>query len=279
MPDCHALCADLTQAKEELMTRFDLCSEIMSEGLEFGNRDYELAVRFTSDFYEKNKDFLASMVKRFGRPALIEMLPERSFYWVMKWEFNFVDNQDKAAALSTDQVDIENAERYDIAYIDEKGEKKRPLILHCSPSGAIERCVYAILEKAYREQQSGKVPIMPLWLAPTQVRVIPVSDKFMDYSEKIADELEQNHIRADVDDRPLTLQKKVREAETEWINYVLVIGQKELESQDLPIRDRKARKIRKMNLEALISEVKEKTAGKPFQKLTLSKRLSKRPQF
>jgi threonyl-tRNA synthetase len=279
MPDCHAMCADLAQAKEEFMTRFDLCSKTMSEGLEFSNQDYELGVRFTEDFYEKNKDFIVSLVKRFKRPALIELLPQRSFYWVLKWEFNFVDNLDKASALSTDQIDIENAERYDISYKDEKGEKKRPLILHCSPSGSIERCVYALLEKAYREQQEGKVPILPLWLAPTQVRVIPISDKFVRQAEKIVDTLEKNCIRADVDDRPLTMQKKVREAETEWINYVLVIGQREIDSGVLPVRDRKQRKIREMRLQQLIKEMKEETEGKPFQLLTLPRLLSKRPQF
>jgi len=279
MPDCHAMCADLEQAKKEFMTRYDLCLKNMKDGLEFSEKDYELGVRFTNDFYEKNKSFIVSFVRRFKRPALIELLPKRYSYWILKWEFNFVDNLDKASALSTDQLDIENAERYDISYKDEEGKKKRPLILHCSPSGSIERCVYALLEKAYREQQQGKVPILPLWLAPTQVRVIPVSDKFVKQAEKIADTLEKNCIRADVDDRPLTMQKKVREAETEWINYVLVIGQREMDSGVLPVRDRKLRKIRTMQLKALIKEIREATDDKPFLPLSLPRCLSKRPLF
>jgi threonyl-tRNA synthetase len=279
MPDCHAMCADLDQAKKEFLVRFELCLDTINDGLEFSNEDYELAVRFTKEFYEKNNSFIVSLVKRLNKPALIELLPQRSFYWVLKWEFNFVDNLDKASAMSTDQIDIENAERYDISYVDEKGEKKRPLILHCSPSGSIERCVYAILEKAYREQQQGKVPILPLWLAPTQVRLVPVSDKFAPQAEKIADEFDKNCIRADVDDRPLTLQKKVREAETEWVNYVLVIGQREIDSSVLPVRDRKTREIREMQLQQLINEIKKKTEGKPFQPSTLPRNLSKRPQF
>jgi threonyl-tRNA synthetase len=198
---------------------------------------------------------------------------------VLKWEFNFVDNLDKASALSTDQIDIENAERYDITYVDEKGEKRHPLILHCSPSGAIERCVYAMLEKAYREQKKGNVPILPLWLSPTQVRVIPVSDRFIEDAEKIGEEIKKHSIRVDLDDRPLTIQKKVREAETEWINYVLVIGQKEMDSGTLPVRDRKARKIRKMQLQEFIDEVEEKTKNMPFKPLTLPRRLSERPRF
>ncbi|MFQ5759069.1 MAG: threonine--tRNA ligase, partial [Candidatus Bathyarchaeia archaeon] len=239
MPDCHALCADLDQAKKEFFIRFMLCKEVL-EGLELGREDYELAIRFTKDFYKQNKDFIASLAKMNGKPTLIEIWEKQFFYFITKWEFNFVDNMDKASALSTDQIDIENAERYDITYVDENGETRHPMILHCSPSGAIERCVYAMLEKAFREQQKGGIPILPLWLAPIQVRVIPIADSFLEHAEKIAREIEQHQIRVDLDDRSLTMQKKVREAETEWINYIVVIGQREVDSGILPIRDRKA---------------------------------------
>ncbi len=278
MPDCHALCMDLKQAKEEFLKRFDLCTQIMGD-LELSKDDYELAIRFTKDFYEKNKDFIISVVKGFGKPALVEMWDERFFYFILKWEFNFIDNLDKASALSTDQLDIENAERYDMTYMDEKGEKRHPLILHCSPSGAIERCVYAMLEKAHRDQLRGGVPTLPLWLAPVQVRVIPVTDSFLNEADKIADKIERNNIRVDVDDRALTLPKKVREAETEWVNYILVVGQKEIDSNVLPVRDREARKLKKMSLKQMIEMIKEKTQNKPFQPLTLPRHLSKRPQF
>jgi threonyl-tRNA synthetase len=279
MPDCHAMCADLEQAKKEFMVRFELCTRNMRECLEFGKEDYELAVRFTKDFFEENKDFVVSLVRSFGKPSLIELLPQRYSYWILKYEFNFVDNLDKASALSTDQIDIENAERYDICYTDEQGKKKRPLILHCSPSGSIERCVYALLERAYREQQKGGVPILPLWLAPTQVRVIPISDKFVPSAEKIVDALEKSCVRADVDDRLLTMQKKIREAETEWINYVVVVGQREMDSGILPVRERKSRKIREMELQELTKEIRKETEGKPFLPLSLPRLVSKRPLF
>jgi threonyl-tRNA synthetase len=279
MPDCHAMCADLKQAKREFMLRFELCTRNMKEGLDFSKEDYELAVRFTKDFFEENKDFVVSLVKRFNKPSLIELLPQRYSYWILKYEFNFVDNLDKASALSTDQIDIENAERYDISYTDEQGKKERPLILHCSPSGSIERCVYALLERAYREQQKGGVPILPLWLAPTQVRVIPISDKFVPSAERIVDALKKSCVRADVDDRLLTMQKKIREAETEWVNYVIVVGQREMDSGVLPVRERKSRKIREMKLAELIHEIGKETEGKPFLPLTLPKLLSGRPIF
>jgi threonyl-tRNA synthetase len=279
MPDCHALCADLDQAKKEFFLRFELCRKVLDEGLELGKDDYEMAIRFTKDFLEENRNFIVSLAKRMNKPVLVEMWKERFFYFVLKWEFNFVDNLDKASALSTDQIDIENAERYDITYVDEKGEKRHPLILHCSPSGAIERCVYAMLEKAYREQKKGNAPILPLWLSPIQVRVIPVADRFIEDAEKIVNDIEKHCIRVDLDDRPLTLQKKIREAETEWINYVLVIGQKELDSGTLSVRDRKAREIRKMPLQKFIGEMEEKTENMPFKLLTLPRRLSERPRF
>lgn len=278
MPDCHALCSDLEQAKKEFVVRFKLCMKVL-EGLELGKKDYELAIRFTKDFYKKNKNFIVSLAKLFGKPVLTEMFKEKAFYWVLKWEFNFVDNQDKASALSTDQIDVENAYRYDITYVDEKGERQHPLILHCSPSGGVERCVYAMLEKAYEEQQKGKAPILPLWLSPTQVRIIPVSDKFTKDAEKITEKISKYKIRVDFDDRPLTMQRKVREAETEWVNYIIVVGQKEVDSEILPVRDRVAGKIIKMKLQELVDNILKKTKDKPFKPLPLPEKLSQRPQF
>lgn len=278
MPDCHAFCADLQQAKKEFIVRFKLCIRVL-DGIGFGKDDYELGIRFTRDFYEKNKRFLVSLVKLHNKPVLVEMWEKQFFYFVLKWEPNFIDNQDKASALSTDQLDIENAKRYEITFVNEKGKKQYPLILHCSPSGAIERVVYALLEKAYKDQQKGKAPMLPLWLAPTQVRIIPISDKFLKDAERIAEEIEKNNIRVDVDDRQLTMQKKVLEAETEWVNYIIVVGQREIDSGILPARTRKLGKIKSIMPEALIKEIKDETNGKPFKPLSLPKLLSNRPQF
>lgn len=278
MPDCHAFCADLEQAKNEFVIRFKLCMRILEE-IGLNKDDYELGIRFTKDFYEENKKFISSLAKIFGKPMLVETWSERFFYFVLKWDMNYVDNQDKAAALSTDQIDVENAKRYGITFVDEKGEKQYPLILHCSPSGAIERDVYALLEKAYKMQKKGKAPMLPFWLSPTQVRLVPVSDSFLKDVEKFAEEMEAHHIRVDIDDRPLTLQKKVREAEMEWVPCVIVVGQKELESGVLPIRDRSSGGLRKLRLVDFVAEVEKAVEGKPFRPLPLPKYLSKRPQF
>ena len=279
MPDCHAFCTNLEQAKAEFKTRFDLCMSVLND-IGLSKDDFEVAIRFTKDFYEENKDFIKEVAKNFGKPLLSEVWTERFFYFILKWEANFVDNQDKAAALSTDQIDVENAKRYEITYVDEKGEKHYPLILHCSPSGAIERCVYALLEKAYKEQQKGKSPMLPLWLSPTQVRVIPMSDQFMEKVEEITKQIGEHCIRVDIDDRLFTLQKRVREAEREWVPYVIVVGQRELESGVLAVRERENHgKVQNMTMEELITKIAGELEGKPFKPLPLPLNLSRRPQF
>jgi len=279
MPDCHAFCTDLEQAKKEFMIRFNLCLDVLAN-IGLVKDDYEIAMRFTKDFYAEHKDFITELASAFGKPILAEVWNERFFYFALKWDLNFVDNQDKAAALSTDQIDVENANRYGITYVDEKGEKQYPLILHCSPSGAIERDIYALLEKAYREQMTGKAPMLPLWLSPTQVRIIPISDKFLDKVGDLAHQIDAHCIRVDIDDSSSTLQKKIREAEQEWIPYIVVVGEKEVESGTLSIRDREQKgKQENFTADQLIAKVSEKISGKPFKPLPLPMYLSKRPQF
>jgi threonyl-tRNA synthetase len=278
MLDCHALCSNLEQAKKEFVARFKLCMKVL-KGLELGKRDYELAIRFAEDFYKSNRDFIISLAQLLGKPVLVEVLKQKAFYWILKWEFNFIDNQDKASALSTDQIDVENAQRYDITFVDEKGEKQHPLILHCSPSGGVERCVYAMLEKAYQTQKGGGVPILPLWLSPTQLRLIPVSERFTEAVEKLTGKFEKQRIRVDFDDRPLTMQRKIREAETEWVNFIVVVGQREIDSEVLPVRDRLRGEIVKMKPQDLVNTILESTIAKPFKPLALPRKLSQRPQF
>ena len=278
MPDAHAFCKDLEQAKSEMKRRLKLCIEVM-EGAGLTRNDLEMAVRFTRDFYEENKDFIFELVKEFGKPILAEMWDERFFYFVLKWEFNFIDAQEKAAALSTDQIDVENAKHYGITYVDEDGSEKYPIILHCSPSGAIERVIYALLEKAYMRIQKGEKPMLPTWLSPTQVRIIPVSGKYLSDCIKLMEYLEKNRIRADVDDREESVEKRIMEAETEWIPYIIVFGKREKESGNLSVRIRVDGKVVKMKAEELVKRIGEEVKDKPFKPLPLPKLLSRRPIF
>jgi threonyl-tRNA synthetase len=263
MPDCHALCADLGQAKEEFLKRFDLSRSVLEE-IGFDDADWEMAIRFTKEFYEQNREFIVELIGKLGRPALVEMWEQRFFYFILKYEFNFIDRLSKASALSTDQIDVENAERYGITYVTTDGSKKYPIILHNSPSGAIERCMYGLLERAQRLADEGKVPYLPVWLSPIQVRLIPFSEKYQEECEHLSDWLAQQHIRADIDDRGDTVQKRVREAETEWIPYIVVLGEREVSSGQLAVRVRVQKHVKNITKEALAEEVNSKMQGKPY---------------
>jgi threonyl-tRNA synthetase len=279
MPDVHAMCGDIEQALQEALTRFNLSSEILAEGLGLEKQDYELAIRFTQEFYAKHKAFILSLVNQFGRPALVEMWPKKFFYFTLKWELNFVDNLEKASALSTDQIDVENAERYDITYIDDKGKKRYPIILHCSPSGAIERCIYALLEKAYQDQMNQKTPTLPLWLSPTQIRFIPISSEYVEKCLTLTAALTKQQLRADIDNRELTVSNRIRQAEQEWVPYIIVYGKKEVNSSQMAIRKRNLGTIESMTLNQLVAEAQEFTSSKPFKPLPLPMLLSNRPIF
>lgn len=278
MPDCHAFCKDMEQAIQEIKVRFDLSHNVLKDlGIE--NSDYEMAIRFTEDFYNENKSSIEELVRKHGRPVLVEMWKEKFFYFVLKWEFNFIDNMGKASALSTDQIDVENGNRYGIEFVDEHNVRKNPIILHNSPSGAIERIIYALLEKAAQDIKEGKKPQFPLWLSPTQVRVIPLKEEFSGICDTLADKLSLHNIRVDIDDRNESIGKRIRDAEKDWIRYTLVIGEKEANSENLSIRDRQTGNVRELTFDDFIDEVSEQTKGKPFTGLNLPKYLSHRPQL
>ncbi|MGB8024903.1 MAG: threonine--tRNA ligase [Nitrososphaeraceae archaeon] len=281
MPDCHAMCRDMNQAKEEFLKRFELSISVISAlGLSI-ETDMEMAIRFTQDFYNENKDFVNQLASRFGRPVIVEMWKERFFYFTLKWEFNYIDNLNKASALSTDQIDVENGKRYQIEFVDEDGNKKNPIILHNSPSGAIERVIYALLEKAAKISKSGGgVSSFPLWLAHTQVRLISVARQHLVLCEKIAAELSGKQIRTDIDDRDESVGKKIRDSETEWIHYTLVIGDKEMQTEKkFVVRDRNAGKRLEITLQELVDKINVQTKDKPYLPLNLPRHLSQRPQI
>jgi threonyl-tRNA synthetase len=280
MPDMHTLALNMNQAVDEFKKQFEISIDVLRDiGLDLDN--YEVAIRFTKDFYSENQEFIQKLVDIVNKPVLIEMWDERFFYFVVKFEFNFIDTMNKASALSTVQIDVENAERYDIAYVDENGEKKRPIILHCSPSGAIERVMYALLEKAARETGEGKLPMLKTWLSPTQVRIIPIAERHQLRAFQVAQDL---GFRVDVDDRDETVSKKIRDAGREWIPYVAVIGDDELASGLLSVTVRSEstpKKLTKteMSLEDLRKIIQSETAGKPWRRLSLPVKLSERPKF
>lgn len=279
MPDCHAFCKDMEQSKEEFMKRLELSKSVIEEiGLSLSD-DLEMAIRFTEDFYINNKDFIKQFCLKIKKPILVEMWKDRFFYFVLKWEFNYLDNLGKASALSTDQIDIENGLRYGITFVDENGDKQNPIILHNSPSGAIERVIFALLEKSAKLMKHGKIPYLPLWLMNTQIRLIPVDKDFVPKCIEISNHLKENNIRVDIDDRDESLAKRIREAEMEWIHYIAIIGKKETTNNTISIRDR----IRKSNHELTAEEIQKTITDivndKPFLPINLPEFLSARPKI
>ncbi|MBW1789517.1 MAG: threonine--tRNA ligase, partial [Deltaproteobacteria bacterium] len=256
MPDLHTLAKDVDQAKEEFIRQTEIAIQCM-EGFEL---DFEVAIRFVRDFADKNQAFVEELAERCGRPALIETWDERFFYFVAKLEFNFIDALNKAACLATVQIDVENTERFDITYIDSNGEKQHPLLLHASISGSIDRVLYAILESQAIRMSKGEKAAFPFWLAPTQLRLIPVSEKFDEACKKV---LEQVPYRIDYDDRDTSMGRKIRGGEREWVPYILVLGAKEVEEGCLSVRTRDGVQ-RKMVLDELLEEIEPQMEGKPF---------------
>jgi len=285
MPDVHAFTSDMNMAMDEFRVRFDLCLNVLEKiGIE--NSDIEMALRTTRDFYEKNKNFITELVKKLGKPILLEMWDERIFYFILKFEFNFVDMSDKASALSTDQIDIENGERYNIKFTDKDGSQKHPLILHCSPSGAIERVIYALLEKEAIKMKKGLKPMLPLWLSPTQIRFIPVGDEFIKDCEKYVDEYKKYSngiiIRADIDDREESVSRKIRDAEKEWIPIIVVVGEKEKKKNSFKPRFRNkylGDSNKSYSTKDLSNLVSKNVENYPQEPLPLTLFLSKRPKF
>jgi len=267
MPDLHTLCANVDQAVEEFNNQFNLCCQVMKDA----EIEYEIAFRVVKEFWDERKEWILSLINKIGKPALIEILPTRTAYWIMKFEFNFVDFLGKAAALPTVQVDVDMGRQYNINYIDENGEKKHPVILHCSPSGALERVLYAILEKAYMLNQREKIPpSFPFWLSPIQARILTVSEKHLDYAKTVLEALEKETIRTDLDDRGETVGKKIREAEMNWVPFVIVIGDQEVETKKITVRIRKTgEKDVKLTLEELIEKLNQELS--PNVRLPLPK--------
>ena len=274
MPDVHCFCRDLKQGLEEYERLFRAYTKLQGAmGL-----DYVVAFRMLKEFYEQNRAFLARLVRLVKRSALIELLPERKHYWVMKHEFQVIDSVGGNAQLATVQLDLEDSERYGIFYVDERGEKRGCIILHSS-MGSIERWIYAVLEEAAKSQKAGKVPSMQLWISPTQVRLVPVNERHLKICLKLSDSLEKAKIRVDIDDRSETVAKRVRDAERQWVPYVIVVGDKEAKTKKLPARIRGIKKLKVLTARGLAAEIARKTKGMPFRLLPLPRLLSMRPIF
>ncbi len=270
MPDIHSFCKDLEQGWDEYENLYKNYNDLANAtGIE-----YTVVFRIVKEFYDKYKEHIINLLKYSNKAAFIEVLSSMKHYWAVKHEFQGIDSVGGNCQLSTVQLDVKDAGLYGINFVDTDGKKKGCIICHSS-IGSIERWMFEILESALKTEK----PMLPLWLSPTQVRIIPVSKESLNFSDEIAYRIEKSSIRIDVDDRNETLGAKIRKAEREWIPYIVVIGEKEKESGKFSIRRREDNKNLNLEISELVDEIKSKTANMPFRKLNLPKKLSKRPIF
>lgn len=274
MPDFHSFCADMDSTLEEFSKQTDMC---IQTGLDL-DVNYEIIFRATKDFYDENKDWMYSIGKKIGKPVLLEILPERKHYWSCKIDFAAIDYLGRPIENPTVQIDVESGKRFDITYLGEDGKEHYPTILHCSPTGSIERVICSLLEKTAIEIDE-KAPMLPTWLSPIEVRIITVGEDHKDFANELYDKINAENIRVDVDDRDESVGKKIRNAATEWIPYIFVVGDNEKESGVFSVTVRETGEKVDMTVDELIKEVLDKIKGMPYRGLPLPKDISTRINF
>ncbi|MBD3329467.1 threonine--tRNA ligase, partial [Candidatus Dojkabacteria bacterium] len=258
--DAHIFCTS-EQLEEQFMEVFEMLQKFYKD-LGFENYKYYLALsdpkaekyKFcgTREAWEEAENTLRQVLVKNG-VEFTEEIGEAAFYGP-KLDVKAVNVFGKEDAISTIQVDFNLAERFDVAYVDSDGEKKRPYVIHRALIGSFER-FFAFLIEYYAGQ-------FPLWLAPQQVRIVPISEKHVDYCRDLNERFVQMDIRSSLDDRDDTLQSKIRTAEMEKTNYILVVGDREVEAGAVSVRPQGQKNIGMIGvekfIEMLVREVKTK---------------------
>ncbi len=273
MPDLHILTKDLREAIEISKV---VQGKIIEEASRVG-RKYVALYNVSRDFFENNFKDIVEFVKRENYPVLVAVIPGGVYYWVLNVEYHIIDNIGRPREIATFQIDVGNGKRFNITYTTPEGEKRHPVIIHTALIGGVERYIYMLLDTAALNEKQGKTPGLPTWLAPIQVRVIPVSDEYLDYAVKIASEIAGRGFRVDVDDRSESLGKRIRDAGREWIPYIVVIGEREVKSNTLSVRVRVSNETVTMTLNELLDKLGEDVKGYPVTEPTLPLLVSRRP--
>jgi len=298
MPDMHTMCKDIESSIDEFKKQYEL-SKSMERDL--GIKSYVI-FRVTQEFYKENKGWIIDLIKSEKKPALLELWEDRYYYYILKLERNVLSAQGKSATLATNQIDVESSlefmidndgvkrQKYNISFIDTDGQLKHPIILHNSPTGAIERVLWGLIESSIRNKDK-LVPGFKTWISPIQVRILTVSDDQNEYAEKILNILNGEEFRADFDDREETVGKKIRQSEIEWIPYTVIIGKKEQQNQSISIRKRLIGKpfgpkkqtceqLNDVKLDKLLELLEEETRNFPKYKLPIPfRKFSRRIYF
>ena len=285
MPDMHTMCKDLESSIDEFKKQYELIKNLEND---LGIKSYVI-FRATQEFYKENKDWIINLVKSEKNPTLLELWEDRYYYYILKFERNVLSAHGKSATLATNQIDVESSleymkdtdgverQKYNISFTDTDGQIKHPIILHNSPTGAIERVLWGLIESAIRNKDK-LVPGFRAWLSPIQVRIITVSDDQNEYAEKVLDIFNGEEFRADFDDREETVGKKIRQSEIDWIPYTIIIGKKEQQNQTISIRKRligepfgpkkqTSNQINDVKLDKLLEMLEDDTRNFPKYKL------------
>lgn len=231
--DAHLFCRP-DQVKDEFKKVIDLVLYVFNA---LGFKDYtaQVSLRHQTDRSkyigtEENWDIAENAIREAAAEKglkTVEEYGEAAFYGP-KLDFMVRDAIGRSWQLGTIQVDYNLPERFELEYVDSDNSRKRPVMIHRAPFGSMERFVAVLLEHC-----SGK---LPLWLVPTQVKVLPISDKFMSYASTIEAQLKAQDIRCEIDDRQEKIGRKIRDTELDKIPYMLIVGEKEMESNTVGVR-------------------------------------------
>ncbi len=227
--DAHIYCTP-DQVKDEMKKVIHLCLDFYKTfGLNLHH--IELSTKpdnaIGSDEVWENAE---SIMKEILEEEKIEHVineGEGAFYGP-KFDFHLSDAMGRTWQCATIQLDFAQPENFDLEYIDENGEKQRPVMIHRVVYGAVERFVGILLEHY--------VGNLPLWLAPEQVRLIPIAERHVDYAKKVMKKYEKKGIVITIDERNDTMQSRIRDAELERVPYMLVVGDKEIENKTVSVR-------------------------------------------
>ena len=278
MPDLHIL----TKNIDEAMKVAEKLQQIIHEEARKLGREYYAVYNVTEDFWVNKREKIIELVRRDGKPALIVIYPAGIYYWVVNVEYHIIDIAGRPREIATFQFDVGNAKRFGIKYIDENNNEQYPVIIHTALIGSIERYIYMVFDSALKQEQAGKTPSIPTWISPIQVRIIPINPQNKDHmnlAEKTATLLEENMIRVDIDDRDMSLGRRIRDAAREWIPYIVVIGDREVKTGTLNITIRKTNDRITLKPEELLQRILEEIRGYPRVQPTLPRYVSQRPSL
>ena len=195
--------------------------------------------------WDENEAILKDVIEDLGIDYVINE-GDGAFYGP-KLDFHLRDAIGRTWQCGTIQLDSQMPERFDLSYIGKDGEKHRPIMIHRVAYGSIERFIGILIEHF-----AGKFPV---WLAPVQVKILPISDKFMDYAKSIEAKLYDGKIRVDLDDRAEKIGYKIRSAQMEKVPYMLILGEKELESNTISVRLRDTGETISMEINEFIQKL------------------------